>query len=743
MDNAFAAPGLPGGLAGAAPALLLELDTAVLDPQALLEQQRERDDAIDMLGGTLQKLAEETVARRSTLEARWLDDLRQFNSQYDRETLARIDRVGGSQAFVNLTRPKVNTLIGRLCDILLPTDDTNYGVHATPRPELLLYADELQAMQVDPAQLTPEQAQELARSIADKRCRAMAEEMQDQLDQANYAGVLRDVIEQAAIYGTGILKGPVVEARQRVSWEPLSDGATTVHVGRPSTALQPTLRMVNLWDFFPDASALRIEDCDFIFERSFLTARQMRHLSRQPGVMADRVASILAGGAERMSVTTGHLGELRRIAGLSETTQNRYEVWEYHGALSVEDWRACGFDLPEGDAAELIDLDVIVTFVNGTVVKAIMNPHEAGERPYSVFVLERSDVSLFGIGIPRLMRGSQASANAAWRMLMDNGGLAAGVQAIVNKRVVKPEDGNWSVRPRKTWYVDTDELNADVRGAINFFDVPCNIGPLLELFNLSRLLTDEETSLPQIAAGQQGTATKTAQGMTILINAANTVLRRIVKNFDDEITKPLITRWYNWNMQYNQRADIKGDFQVIARGTAALMQRDEQIQRLMQAYQMASQVPEMVQSGKHLEMLGELFRLLGLEARFVLSDQQIAQLHQATQQQPPQQPPPPDPRIAAAQLAQQGQTERLQMQLQHDEAQQQLDAQLHMQKLALQRELAAQAAHGKLTELGVRQQLSLAQAQAQSDNIRLQIDAENQRQNAELAYAIHNGGQGI
>ena len=43
---------------------------------------------------------------------------------------------------------------------------------------------------------------------------------------------------------------------------------------------------------------------------------------------------------------------------------------------------------------------------------------------------------------------------------------------------------------------------------------------------------------------------RTAMGMAMLMNAVNVVFRRVVKNFDDDMTMPNISRLYDWNM-YN------------------------------------------------------------------------------------------------------------------------------------------------------------------------------------------------
>jgi hypothetical protein len=109
----------------------------------------------------------------------------------------------------------------------------------------------------------------------------------------------------------------------------------------------------------------------------------------------------------------------------------------------------------------------------------------------------------------------------------------------------------------------------DVQKAFWVFEVQSHQAEIAAIIDLAQKFADEETSLPQIAQGEQGTAPDTVGGMSILMNSANTVLRRIVKQYDDEVTRPHIRRYYDWNMQYNEDEEIKGDFEIDARGSSA------------------------------------------------------------------------------------------------------------------------------------------------------------------------------
>jgi hypothetical protein len=59
------------------------------------------------------------------------------------------------------------------------------------------------------------------------------------------------------------------------------------------------------------------------------------------------------------------------------------------------------------------------------------------------------------------------------------------------------------------------------------------------------------------------------------------VFRRVIKNFDDTITTPVVRRTFDFEMQFNPDDSIKGDMQIEARGTSVLLVREMQVEQLM------------------------------------------------------------------------------------------------------------------------------------------------------------------
>ncbi|OXE35718.1 MAG: hypothetical protein CGW95_12250 [Phenylobacterium zucineum] len=368
------------------------------DPEAIAEQQRrdaeDRRQRLSALGHRLASEAQTQVALRQMTEERWYKDVRQFNGQYDPGTFVEADQYG-SRVFVPLTRRLVNLCEARLFDMLFPSDQRFYIIEPTPVPDLDTadrLADQLPADH--PIQLPdgPElQAGGIQAAIkqvieeAQQRNDAMQREIDDQLAECNYASVARDAIHDAVLLGTGVLKGPSPLIKTSKRWSRGQDGS---HILMMERKPQPVTVRVDLWNFFPDMASTTMGDCERVWERHFLTKRQMAALKDMPGVDADALREILDG--EPTAPTNNYRERLRAINGANGAPDKRYEVWEYHGPVDKQDLIDCGVEDVEDDD-NLVQYTGIVWFCGGTVFKAALNPMDSGELPYRVFNWQKTN----------------------------------------------------------------------------------------------------------------------------------------------------------------------------------------------------------------------------------------------------------------------------------------------------------------------------------------------------------------
>jgi len=288
---------------------------------------------------------------------------------------------------------------------------------------------------------------------------------------------------------------------------------------------------------------------------------------------------------------------------------------------------------------------------------------------------------------------------------MDTAGVSSGPQIVVKPSVIRPADKQWQLSARKIWYA-TDDMD-DVRKAFATFEFNSHQTELAGIIKMATELADAETGVPTITQGEKGAAPDTVGGMQMLMNSANVVLRRLVKQFDDMVTKPHIRRYYDYNMLYNEDEEVKGDFTVDARGTSALLVRDIQNQAFLNllaaganpvygVYLDTKKLFEKALQAQHIDP-AEVFK----------PEEEIDQIMEA-QKQAAAQGPGPDPRIEAAKLRAEADMQKVQVQNQGD-----------LKELQLRQQIAEQEAQMRIAEMQMMREIEMLKM-ANQQNITLE-----------------------
>lgn len=628
-----------------------------IDIDAIMAGDRgEKDDEaqavrLQLFSAKVAKTRDKYVQGRASsgIEREWLEAEEAYNNRdsANRAAATMMDSVAAgypittnqarptrSTVFVGVTRQRTNTAEARLADILLPTDDRNWGIKPTPDPKVtkaLKLEHEAKArakLASQPAQdplssavsgiVQPQQApgqppnmpwtpgqplpgvgagtqpgQSKSASETWKQALESAEAMQREIDdvlsQCDWNGVQRSVIHDAAVVGVGVVQGPIARNTVKKAWTPLTDASgQTVHVLEVMEETNPASEHVPYWCFFPDpACGTDIQTGNGAMRVQYLTERKVRDLAKQPGYLKSQIRKVLEEGPQSSSAGSTEQARARMRSGdTSDATPQGelFEVWTYWGVFDAEDMESAGVELPD-DHDPLDAKSGCVVMINNTVVKAFLHPMSGGDLPFDVFVWEKRPDHWAGYGVPYLVKWQQRVINGAWRMMMDNAGSTVGSQIVVKSGVIQPADKQWELSGRKIWWC-TDE-NADVRQAFASFDFNSHQQEYAAIIEMAEKFMDQESMVPAIAQGEHEDVPDTVGGMQILMASANTVVRRLVKQYDDSVTRPHIRRYYDWMMEHSENAEIKGDFVIDARGSSSLVVRDIQNQAFLNLLQIA------------------------------------------------------------------------------------------------------------------------------------------------------------
>jgi hypothetical protein len=132
----------------------------------------------------------------------------------------------------------------------------------------------------------------------------------------------------------------------------------------------------------------------------------------------------------------------------------------------------------------------------------------------------------------------------------------------------------WKIIPRSN-----EHANIPVARPIT---MPNNLDALSKMASMFETNADETTAIPRYMSGENATqgAAGTAAGMSMLMGAANIVIKDLISAWDEGITRPFIEALYRWNMKFHKDPKIKGDFDVRARGAASLVAKEVRARQL-------------------------------------------------------------------------------------------------------------------------------------------------------------------
>lgn len=569
-----------------------------------------------------------------------------------------------SQATINIIRPKVDTAYGRYADILLPTDDRNWGLRTTPIPALddamqdyrqavVKKTGELAAQGDNPITISDIAIKE--KKVADKKMKGMERKIDDQLTESQYNAQCRKAIYSACKYGTGILKGPFPSGTPRRKWVVKTDGQDTVRVLEYEEGQDPKVKWVDNWDMYPDSECGDDPDnAAYFWERSSLPPRKLRELRGLEGYLEDQIEAVLKEAPSRVAVTNPKEFEYRIQYNPTLNGAN-YELWEFNGDLDKDDLIALGVDcdlVPEWQQSA----SACVILTNERVIKVVLNPMETGDLPYRFFRWTKLEGMPWGMGVAREGMWPQIIITNALRNMMDNAGDSSGVNIVIGSGI-EPADGIWEVTGKKIWWVTPDGNEPiDVKKAFAQFQVKNNQSELESIINMALKFIDIETMIPTIFDGEQPIVPQTLGATNIMVDSNNITLRSRVKIWDDDITTPLITGFYDWNMQDPDcPEEIKGDMHVDARGTSVLLERDQQGQSAKEILDLKAD-PTFADIIDWDEVAKKY--LIARNMNVILPDDEI----KANKKKREDAPPPSDPALEAAKLRADAELQKAQVQ---------------------------------------------------------------------------------
>ena len=420
-------------------------------------------------------------------------------------------------------------------------------------------------------------------------CARMSKEIEAQLDACNYQLEARRAIEDRVMLGTGIMKGPVNTGKLKTKFVKVGDS----WIPKATTDYAPAITCVRPWRFYPDMDVETFAESPDAIEYHPLTALDLSLKRKHPGFDSESITAILDkdDGITGEHYNTDYFTSVKSGVWSSRYMyKDRYTVLEYHGPITYDEVQKLG--LEPTYQSPTMEYYGEVWVCCGKVIRLELENIEAQyETPYAVAVWKRDPTSPFGFGHPLLLADAQRVVTASYHMILDNASLTSGPQMSMYQQYIQPVDGSYEITPNKVWLLTDPSVS--IKDAINFFTPTNVIGNILPVLQLAKDFADEESATISPISSPQNVDSATGQ----LIIAANstTILDFLAEEWDDQITEKNIRRCYAWNMQYNPKEDIKGDYIVDVKSSSEYKNKQMYIRDLERLSVEMTQNPAMAE----------------------------------------------------------------------------------------------------------------------------------------------------
>jgi len=585
---------------------------------------------------------------RNNDEERWLRSYRNYRGLYGSDV--QFTEAEKSRVFIKVTKTKTLAAYGQIVDVLFAGNKFPISIEPTVLPEGVAKdvnfdpkmpeqlkgetslsspygfkgdgmdlpkgaTEKTLAERLGPLQDSLEEIEELEEGVgktptavtfspAMVAAKSMEKQIMDQLQESGTSKQLRSTAFEMALFGTGVMKGPFAIDKEYPNWD--EEGNYS-----PVFKTVPSTSHVSVWNFFPDPDAANMDEAQYVIERHKMSRTQLRGLKKRPYFRANVIDEVIeAGESYDKKYWEDDLSDYAPDHGI-----DRFEVLEYWGMCDIDMLEENGVEIPK-DLKEFDELQTNIWISNGKLIRMVLNPFKPATIPYMAAPYELNPYSFFGVGLAENMDDTQTLMNGFMRMSVDNAVLSGNLLIEVDETNLVPGQ-DLSVYPGKVFRRQGGAPGQAIFGT----KFPNVSNENLQLFDKARQLADESTGLPSFAHGQTGVSGvgRTASGISMLMNAASGSIKTVIKNVDDYLLKPLGEGMFRFNMQFNFDKDIKGDLEVVARGTESLMANEVRSQRLMSFLQVASN-PVLAPFAKFNYIIREIAKSMELDPEKVTNN---------------------------------------------------------------------------------------------------------------------------
>ena len=545
----------------------------------------------------------------------------------------------------NITSPIVKGIVGLIRDVFSNSIETPFVIKATPQADLdetqtknvlqavmaqlqqmpMMTSDMLEQAAAEQGQMLKNAAMQEQQKLAAVAADKMNTLIQDRLHDADWLRQFGDFIYNFVVYPAAIMKTPAVVVKPWKRW----NGQRMV----VERKLIRGVENISPFDFYPAPNAQSVQDAEYVIEVRRCSRSELVGYYSAPGFDGAGIKDVLStyptGWLEEREDGKEHNPEVdtdKYSIGLEDDAQGFYDCVGFYGAIRGELLEEFGVEVGSPDAT----YEAEIWTVNDIVIKAVLNPDPAGQRPFYVASFEPIPGAFWGECPVTRLRDVQRVCTATIVAMVRNMGLASGVLGEVESdRVIDDEDVNVIV---PNTLREVKSVMGMQGRAYNFYTVPDISHQLLNVFERFMQYGYETIGIPRVAFGSTeniGTLGRTSGGVAMVLNQASKSVKFALRVLEENIIEPVVQSYIDYELMYSMDETIKGDIRVHARGVSGIVEKESQESKLQWALQSLSAYTTVVDqtTGQPIvppaaiqRLLYQIFKISGISTEGIFPD---------------------------------------------------------------------------------------------------------------------------
>jgi len=559
------------------------------------------------------------LTNRKSLQEKWqrnYDAVNGISSEYWKAKEATGWR---SNTFVNVTRQKVQSAHALLVDLMLQRGKIPFDLDIESHTDLVL-------------ETLPKDKQDQIRDDL-SNAKSLIEQ---QLEDCHADRAMINHILSGTTYGETYAKRTVTDiirkGYERKGVEVVPEITDVESLNKRYATWQkfekklksPAWEFVSVWEIFRDLEEDNLFNGTGVFQRKLGSPYSLREMRNKRGWIPSIISQVLSlaeasGSPSNYVIDSASLPPNQRDISKRENTIERREYWGRAPRDKVEEFEEWMKQELAGKGESFIppigepelekgdDVEVVVHFANQEIVG--MRRIKNSDRPFYRCVWQIDLDGTSGSGTADNVEDSQLVFNGAVRAFEDNKKLSGNIIMATKERYFERKVEE--ITPGMV--IPISEDCQDARQALQSIHIPDTGASLMDLIGLFQGFLDEESMIPRISQGRKEEGDATAFEVSAQLDKAGKYIGAVIRNYDEGLIEPIISSFFDYNMNDPDVQTGKGNFVVKPLGFTAYQNKLVIATAIREMIVMASSNPLLAQEADFRSMFTAFAKATGVD----------------------------------------------------------------------------------------------------------------------------------